>query len=275
MIGAIAGDICGSTFEMSSCPRDKFVFFAPGSVFTDDTVCTIAVAEALLGNVAFKNRVADHAGRLRSWVRRYPNRCYGGMFERWAAGDEGPYGSFGNGGAMRVAAAGFLADSLEDAELLAKQSADATHNHPEGVTGAQAIAAAVWWARHDMNPVEMRALLADRYGYDLSASVAQLGSTPASTRFSALAKDTVPQALICALEATSWQEAILNAVEVGGDSDTLAAMAGAVAEERFGIPPEIAAHAFNSLPAEMQEVLTALYRWADRALPWQFQESTR
>jgi ADP-ribosyl-[dinitrogen reductase] hydrolase len=261
MIGAIAGDICGSTFEKGSCPREKFQFFCAGSKFTDDTVCSIAVAESLLTPVSF-------ADALRTWVRRYPNRCYGGMFVKWAAGSSGPYNSFGNGGAMRVAPVGLLATSLEEAELLAEQSASATHNHPEGIKGAQAIAAAIWWARQGLAAPEMRGMLSERYGYDLSKSVAELGSTPASTRFSALAHDTVPQALICALEAESWEDAVLNSVEIGGDSDTLAAMSGAIAEARFGISQSVAEKAFDALPGEMRAVLIQLYDRAGRPAPW-------
>jgi ADP-ribosylglycohydrolase len=261
MIGAIAGDICGSTFEMGSCKRADFRFFRAGSKFTDDTVCTVAVAEALLGD-------ADFAGALRRWVSRYPNRCYGGMFVKWAAGTEGPYNSFGNGGAMRVAPAGLLATSLEEAEFLAEQSAAVTHNHPEGVKGAQAVAAAIWWARQGVGAAEMRVLLSQRYGYDLSATVAEMASTDASKRFSALAQDTVPQALIIALEANSWEDAVVYSVEVGGDSDTLAAMSGAIAEARFGMAPAIAARALKELPLEMQKVVTALYARAGLPFPW-------
>lgn len=260
MIGAIAGDICGSTFERGSCPRADFEFFRPGSKFTDDTVCTIAVAEALLTG-------ANFADSIRKWVARYPNRCYGGMFIKWAAGCDGPYNSFGNGGAMRVAPAGLLAKSLEEAEQLASQSAGVTHNHPEGIKGAQAVAAAIWWARQGIGAAEMRVLLAERYGYDLSKSVAELGATPASTRFSALAHDTVPQALMIALEANSWEDAVTFSVEVGGDSDTLAAMSGAIAEARFGIPYALAAQAFESLPAEMRMVLIQLYARAETPFP--------
>jgi ADP-ribosylglycohydrolase len=259
MIGAIAGDICGSTFEKSSCPRDVFTLFCDGSRFTDDTVCTVAVAESLTAGT-------DFARSLREWVARYPNRAYGGMFESWAAGDGGPYNSCGNGGAMRAAPVGLLADSLDDAERMAQLSAEVTHNHPEGIKGAQAVAVAVWWARLGLNAAEMRLLLASRYGYDLSASVADLAATYA---FSALAQDTVPRALICALEASSWEEAVTNAVEVGGDSDTIASMAGAIAEARFGIAPEHAVRAFGALTAEMQEVMTALYAKAGLPLPWQ------
>lgn len=261
MIGAIAGDICGSTFEMGSCRPADFRFFRAGSRFTDDTVCTIAVAQALLTG-------ADFAEALRDWVQRYPNRCYGGMFVKWAAGTEGPYNSFGNGGAMRVAPAGLLAQGLDEAEILAEMSAGVTHNHPDGVKGAQAIAAAIWWGRQGVSAAEMRVLLAERYEYDLSKTVAELASTPASTRFSALAHDTVPQALICALEAESWEDAVVNSCHVGGDSDTLAAMSGAIAEARFGISPAIAARALKELPVEMQAVVTALYVRADYRLPW-------
>lgn len=266
MIGAIAGDICGSTFEKGSCPRADFRFFRAGSRFTDDTVCTVAVAEALLTG-------ADFADALRSWVARYPNRCYGGLFVKWAAGTDGPYNSFGNGGAMRVAPAGLLGPSLEEAELLAEFSAAVTHNHPEGIKGAQAIAAAIWWARQGVSAAEMRGLLSERYGYDLSATVAEMASTDASTRFSALAQDTVPQALIIALEAESWEDAVAYSVEVGGDSDTLAAMSGAISEARFGISPAVAARAFQELPAEMQEVMTALYVRAAMPLPWRAAEA--
>ncbi len=257
MIGALAGDICGAPYEGGSCSRERFKFFDHGTGFTDDSVCSVAVADALLHHRPFDVS-------LREWVRRYPGRGYGGSFINWATSLKGPYGSFGNGGAMRVAACGWLGRSEDEVLQMAQRSAEVTHNHPEGLRGAQAIAAAIWWARQGNSPAEIRSRLAP-FGYDLHRSV---GSLKEVWGFSTLAEETVPEALICALSATSWEDAVLHAVEVGGDSDTLACMAGAVAEARFGIPLKHAVSAWSRLPSDMQDVVRALYERAGAPAPW-------
>lgn len=259
MLGAIAGDICGAPWEGGACPKEKFMVFGFGAAFTDDTVCTIAIAQALLER-------RDIAATLRSWVNRYPNRGYGGRFIDWAQSDMGPYDSFANGGAMRVSPVALLATSLDEVDALADATAEVTHNHPEGMRGARALAGAVWLARQGLGADTLRAQLSERYGYDLSKTVAALS---ADFGFTVLADETVPMAIICALEATSWEDAVANAVAIGGDADTLACMAGAIAEARFGLPAQHALTAVCYLTAEMLEVLAALYARAGLAAPWE------
>ena len=258
MLGAIAGDICGSSWEGAACPKERFKLFGYGSAFTDDTVCTVAVAKALLEQ-------SDVAKELKEWTNRYPNRGYGGRFIDWAQSDMGPYNSFANGGAMRVAPAGLLAASLDEADALAEKTAEVTHNHPEGMRGARAIAGAIWLAHQGLTEQQLREQLTLRYGYDLSPTVASLAE---NFGFTVLAEETVPMALIAALEATSWADAVANAVAIGGDADTLACMAGAVAEARFGLPAEHAQAALPYLSAEMLPILEALYAKANRPCPW-------
>ena len=261
MLGAIAGDIAGSIWEGGACPPERFVFFDQDCGFTDDTVCTIAVAEALLYG-------RPYAETLRDWVSRYPNRGYGGLFINWAHSLKGPYNSFGNGGAMRVASVAWLATS--EAEVLAwsEASAAVTHNHPEGVRGAQALAWAIWQARQGLTPEALRVAVSTRFNYDLSASVAELR---ADFGFTTLAEETVPMALIAALEAKTWDEAVQNVVAIGGDSDTLACMAGAVAEALYGLPQQRAQAAWGYLEPDMQCLVEAVYRKASVALPWAYE----
>lgn len=262
MLGAIAGDICGAPWEGGSCPKEKLELFGLESGFTDDTVCTLAIAQALLEGL-------DPAIALRAWAARYPGVGYGASFHRWAHSQSGPYGSASNGSCMRVSVIGLLAESLEQSDAWAEASAVVTHNHLEGVRGACAIAGAVFMARAGANSQQMRQVLSARYGYDLSASVDDL---IADYRFSTLAAETAPRAIICALEASSWEDAVRNAVAVGGDTDTLACMAGGIAEARFGMPQPLAQKALSYLSSDMVQVLSAVYEQAGRAKPWEAQE---
>jgi ADP-ribosylglycohydrolase len=260
MLGAIIGDICASPWEGGSCPRGDFELFTSSAGLTDDTVCTIAIADAILEG-------KDYAACLREWVSRYPGRGYGGLFRNWAVTQQGPYNSYGNGGAMRVSPVALLARSLEEVESLAAATSSVTHNHPEGVKGSQAVAVAIWMALHGGPPAMIRSDLARRYGYNLNPDVAQLERS--GLGFSTLAEETVPVALICALEARSWRESIEHAVAVGGDSDTLACMAGGIAEALYGVPMDVAQRSQEYLPPEMVEVLVRLYGRAGRPVPWQ------
>lgn len=266
MLGAITGDICASPYEGGSClpdhlvsePAYRFKFFGMESGSTDDTVCTIAIADAMLTD-------KDFATSLRNWVARYPGRGYGGMFTSWATSVSGPYNSLANGAAMRVSPCALLATSLENAEELAKASAMVTHNHPDGVLGAVAIAAAIWWARAGATELDLRRELTARFGYNLPHSVAHRAQ---SYRFSTWASETVPDALLSAIEARSWKDSVVNSVWIGGDSDTIACMAGGIAEARFGLPRDIAETAMSKLPLDMQEVLIRLYDRAEIVAPW-------
>ena len=250
MLGACIGDIIGSVFEFREWKSREFPLFSEKSEFTDDTVCTIAVAESLLdGN--------DPALTLRKWGHRYPGRGYGGRFAQWLRNpDMGPYGSFGNGAAMRVSPAALLASSLDEALLFARGVTEVTHNHPEGMKGAEATVTAIWMARRGEAPNAIRDRIQGDFGYDLCRSVDEIRP---DYRFNETCQGTVPEAIVCAMEATSFEDAMRNAVSLGGDADTLAATAGPIAEMLFGIPEEIRRKGLARLPKDMRDVLERLY----------------
>ena len=252
MLGAIAGDIVGSWYEFRNFKSKDFQpLFHQGAKFTDDTVCTVAIADALVNG-------RPPAEALQDWGRRYwSNGGWGQRFNLWLADDDPqPYNSWGNGASMRVGAAGLLATSLDHALELSRQVTIITHNHPEGIKGAAATSVAIWLARQHTSAAEIRQELMARFGYDLDRTVDEIRP---GYRFTETSAGSVPQALVCALEATSYEDALRNAVSIGGDSDTIAAIAGSVAEARFGIPQEIATKAWSYLPRDMRQVLTALY----------------
>lgn len=252
MLGAIAGDIIGSVYEKHNLRRKDFApLFHSRARFTDDTVCIVAVADALLHG-------RSPVEALQDWGQRYEHvGGWGQRFALWLVDDHPqPYGSWGNGGAMRVAASALLADSLDEALSLAHSVTVVTHNHPEGLRGALATAAAIWWALQGKDSDSIRAQVTERFGYDLKTTVDAIRP---GYRHSEAAQDSVPQALVCALEAVSYEDAVRNAVSIGGDSDTIAAIAGAVAEARFGLPPEIAARTWAFLDRDMRGVVTSLY----------------
>lgn len=257
MLGAIIGDIVGSVYEFNNYRAKDFQpFFHPKAFFTDDTVCTAAVADALTQHI-------DPATALRTWGRRYwENGGWGMRFAQWlGSDDEGPYNSFGNGAGMRVSPAGLLARTIDEVQHLSDHVTAVTHNHPEGLKGAAATATAIYLARSRLPAVRIREEIAARFGYDLSPSVEDIRPT---YRYNERSQDTVPQALICALEANDFEDAIRNAISIGGDSDTIAAIAGGVAEARFGIPERIARTAWGKLPEDIQAAMTELYATAER-----------
>jgi len=244
MLGAVAGDIIGSRFEGESAPERDFALFHPQCQFTDDTVCTLAVADALLGD-------RDFAASLRAFVRVHPQRGYGEMFLNWAFADDAPaYGSWGNGAPMRVAAVGWLA--RDEAEALAWSEAQAvvTHNHPDAVAGAQAVALAILLARSGVSRADLRRRIVSDFGYDLTPERALAGGG-----FDVSAAGTVPSALTAALEADSWEAAVRTAICLGGDTDTLACIAGSVAEAIHGLPADIADQAQRHLTPDLSDVV--------------------
>lgn len=257
MLGTIIGDIVGSVYEFNNFKSKGFEpFFHERARFTDDTVCTVAIADALTGGI-------HPAVSLKAWGAKYwENGGWGRSFALWLGSDDSrPYGSFGNGSAMRVSPAGLLATSLEEAIRLAHTVTEVTHDHPEGMKGAAATASAIYLARTGSSQAAIRAYVTAAYGYDLERSVDEI--RPGYT-FNERCPDTVPQALTCALEAVSYEDAIRNAVSIGGDSDTIAAIAGGVAEATFGIPESIARKGWEYLPSDMREVITRLYGLAER-----------
>lgn len=253
MLGAVIGDIVGSVYEFHNFRAKTFQpLVHPDAFFTDDTVCTVAVADALVNT-------RHPADALKDWGRRYwDNGGWGQRFALWLAGDElTPYGSYGNGAAMRVAPAGLLASSVDEALELARHVTVVTHDHPEGVRGAQATALAIFLARQRVSASNIRIAITERFGYDLTRSVDEIRP---GYRFNETCQDTVPQALTCALEAASFEDALRNAVSIGGDSDTIAAIAGGLAEALYGIPDELADQGWAKLPHDMREILTHLYQ---------------
>ncbi|MBT3334581.1 MAG: ADP-ribosylglycohydrolase family protein [Rhodospirillaceae bacterium] len=263
MIGAIAGDIIGSIYEHDNIKTKEFPLFGPhprtnlnhtrngrslrDCFFTDDTVLTIAVADWLLGG---EDNLVD---RLIHYTFKYNNRGYGGMYMKWAnSHNPQPYDSYGNGSAMRVSPVGWLAKDMEQVLRLAKASAEVTHNHPEGIKGAQATAMAIWLAREGTMGPQIRQAITTFAEYDLSESVDEIREWYS---FDPSCQGTVPQAIVCALEAANFEDAIRNAVSIGGDSDTVAAITGSIAEAMFGMPDELVVHVRSYLSGDMIGVL--------------------
>lgn len=252
MLGSIIGDIAGSVYEFNNYRAKDFEpFFHRHASFTDDTVCTVAIADALIHQKC-------PARTLKEWGERYwTNGGWGRSFALWLGSDSlEPYGSYGNGAAMRVAPVGLLATSLAEAHELAIKVTEVTHNHPEGIRGAAATASAVYLARSGSTADQIRNYVTIEFGYDLRRTVDEI--RPGYV-FNETCQRSVPEALTCVLEANSYEDAIRNAISIGGDSDTIAAIAGGVAEAMFGIPDDIANEVWSKLPVDMRQVLTKLY----------------
>ena len=248
MLGAVAGDIIGSPFEFRPTKSPDFELFAPGARFTDDTVLTIATAFTLMTD-------GDYALNYRLFGRLYPLAGYGQKFREWLHSSDGvgPYGSWGNGSAMRVGPIGWALGSEDEVLREAARSAAVTHDHPEGIKGAQAVALAVFLARHGADAGQIRAEIAGRFGYDLQRTTAQIRPGYA---FDVSCQGSVPEALVCALEADDWETAVRLAVSLGGDADTQACIAGAVAEALYGpVPVAVAEQVREILPEHLAEIL--------------------
>ena len=243
MIGAIAGDIIGSVYEFSPIKTTDFPLFHPYSNYTDDSVLTLATAEVLLEG-------GDYAETYREYCRLYPNAGYGEAFFQWSMSDEVlPYNSWGNGSAMRVSPVAYAFDTLEEVLEEAEASASVTHNHPEGIRGAQAIAGSVFLARQRENKTYIRRFIEEKIGYDLRSTVESIRPT---YRFDVSCQGSVPPAIIAFLESSSFEEAVRLAVSLGGDSDTLGCMAGAIAGAFYGVPEEIQERAMGYLPSGLR-----------------------
>ena len=259
MYGAILGDMIGSPYEFDRGGKTKdFPLFSQGSRFTDDTVMTIAVADALVevGEEADEAAVCAAVVRaMQGWGRRYPRAGYGGLFRRWLASDEPePYGSFGNGSAMRVAAAGWLYDTLTRTREVARQTAVVTHNHAEGIKGAEATASAIFLAREGKSKEEIKGYIVREFGYDLSRTLDEIRPFYS---MDATCQGSVPEAILSFLESTDFEDAVRNAVSLGGDTDTVACIAGSIAEAFYGVPEALKAECRRRLPQEMLAVLDA------------------
>jgi ADP-ribosylglycohydrolase len=248
MLGAIAGDIIGSIYEHTNIKTRDFPLFSEACRFTDDTVCTIAVAHCLIDG-------GDFAHYLRSYVRSHPFRGYGGMFREWAISDDmGPYNSWGNGAAMRVSAVPHLVSTEDELLDLADRQAAVTHDHPDAIAGAQAVALAMWRTMKGASKEAIRDEINATFGYDLSRTVDEIRP---SHVFDISCAGTAPVAITCVLEASTYEEAIRNAISLGGDSDTLACITGGIAEVMFGLPEEIGTRAKTYLDDDLLDVLEA------------------
>lgn len=257
MYGAILGDIIGSPFEFDRGDKTKdFKLFSRRSHFTDDSVMTLAVCEALLkvGQDATVKEIEDAViSSMQSWGRRYPHAGYGGYFRRWlTACHPEPYNSFGNGSAMRVSAAGWLYDSLENTRTVAKATANVTHNHPEGIKGAEATASAIFMARNGSSKEEIKKYIENEFHYDLNRTLDEIRP---SYHMDETCQKTVPEAIIAFLEATDFEDAIRNAVSLGGDTDTLGAITGSIAEAYYGIPEWLMTECRKRINRDMRVVL--------------------
>lgn len=255
VIGAVTGDIIGSVYEFHNIKRTDFPFWSDGSRFTDDTVMTIAVYSALKEYISGGRQGDLHPILIRKMKeigRRYPDCGYGGRFIKWIAGEaDGPYNSYGNGSAMRVSAAGALARSVQEAGELGKISAEVTHDHPEGIKGAVAVAEAVFMAGHGYDKAEIRQAMKNLYSLDLT-----LDEIRPHYRFDVSCQGSVPQALEAFLESRGFEDCVRLAVSIGGDSDTIAAMAGSIAGAYYGIPEDIKAQAMSHLDRYLISLLT-------------------
>ena len=261
MYGAILGDIIGSPFEFDRGDKTKdFKLFSRRSHFTDDSVMTLAVCEALLkvGQDATVKEIEDTViSSMQSWGRRYPHEGYGGYFRRWlTARHPEPYNSFGNGSAMRVSAAGWLYDSLEKTRVVAKATANVTHNHPEGIKGAEATASAIFMARNGSSKEEIKKYIENEFHYDLNRTLDEIRP---SFHMDETCQKTVPEAIIAFLEARDFEDAIRNAVSLGGDTDTLGAITGSIAEAYYGIPEWLISECRNRINKDMRDVVDAFY----------------
>ena len=247
MLGAIVGDIVGSIYEFNNHRSKEFPLFGQGCGYTDDTVLTVAVADCLMSN-------GNYAETIKSYARKYPARGYGLMFSQWMRSDNmEAYNSWGNGSAMRVSAVGFAIDTLDMVMQEAKRSAEVTHDHPEGIKGAQATAVAIYMARKGQSKEQIKSAIAQSFGYDLDRTLDEIRPV---YQFNESCQETVPEAIIAFLESTDFEDAIRNGISLGGDSDTLTCITGGIAEAFYGgVPQDIAEKALSYLPKAMREVV--------------------
>lgn len=247
MIGAIIGDIVGSVYEWNNIKTKDFKLFNSRCFFTDDTVMTLAIAEGLMNGGSANSFIKA----MKKYGRMYPDAGYGGHFCSWlSSGDIHPYNSWGNGSAMRVSPVAWVFDTLLEVEHYAEVSAAVTHNHPEGIKGAKATAAAIFLARKGKTKNDIKAYIESEYGYDLNRTLDEIRP---SYRFNESCQETVPEAIIAFLESIDFEDAIRNAISLGGDSDTLAAITGSIAEAAYNIPEEIVEKALTYLDSPLLE----------------------
>lgn len=247
MLGAIAGDIIGSVFEWSPCKDKTFDLFSNNSRFTDDTVLTLAIAHSILDGIPYQESVLKYA-------RQFPNAGYGASFKAWFESNvQQAYNSWGNGSAMRVSPIGFAFDNLEEVLLESEKTAAITHNHPEGIKGAQATASAVFLARSGLLKEEIKKYIEGRFSYNLSKTVDEIRQ---DYKFDVSCQGSVPESIIAFLESSSYEDTIRNAISLGGDADTQACIAGGIAQAFYrSIPKTIIDKIKEILPNDQWELM--------------------
>lgn len=253
-IGALIGDYCGSIYEWNNTHEESpdSIEILKNGKFTDDSVLTVAVMEWLVSTGGENSK--ELIEYLKDWATNYPDAGYGGRFKTWVLSDsDKPINSYGNGAGMRVSPCAFYANTLEECLDLAKKSAEVTHNHEEGIKGAQAIAEAIYLARSGAGKQDMKRILEEDFKYDLSKPITEIGTK--SHNFDATCQITVPEAIICFLESRDFIDCIKKSIWIGGDSDTIAAMACSIAEPYYGLPHFIMEDMKNKLPDDMKEVI--------------------
>lgn len=246
MLGAIAGDIIGSVYEWNNIKTTDFPLFSKGCFFTDDSVHTLALADSYLDGTGY-------TVKLKEYYQRYPHAGYGGMFKRWAHSENmQPYNSFGNGAAMRASPSGYVCLDLAGTMEAARECAAVTHNHPEGIKGAQATAAAIYLGRTGASKDDIRLYIVDTFGYNLDRTLDEIRPDYV---FNETCQKTVPEAMTAFLESTSYEHAVRLAISLGGDSDTLACITGGIAEAFYGgLPGEIEERVYQILDAPLGKV---------------------
>ncbi len=260
IIGAVAGDIIGSVYERRNVKTTDFPLFTPHSRFTDDTVLTMAVADSILNGIGFGKTICEYG-------RKYTNRGYGGRFRDWLqTEDPKPYYSYGNGSAMRVSAIGCAYNSLEEVMQVAKQSAEVTHNHPEGIKGAQATAAVIFLARTGASKQEIRTYITSQFNYTLDFTIENIRPT---YKFDVSCQGSVPQAIVAFLDSTDYENAIRLAISIGGDSDTIACITGGIAAAYYKtVPQEIVDFAYSKLPNGFKTLLVNFHdKYSSEVIP--------
>ena len=253
MLGAIIGDIVGSRWEFNPNRSKDFEFLSKYNSFTDDTVMTLAIAKSLLDCKSDYSDLSELTIKNMQYLgKKYPDGSYGLRFKQWLYDiNPKPYNSFGNGAAMRVSPCGIAAKSLEEAKLLSKKVTEVTHNHPEGIKGAEATAVAIFFAKSGKSLQEIKAYINANY-YPMNFT---LDGIRKSYRFDETCQGSVPQAFICLFEAKDYEDCIRNTISLGGDADTQAAIAGGIAEYCFGIPDDLRKQALDYLPKDLLKIL--------------------
>jgi len=246
MLGALAGDIIGSVYEWNNIKTTCFTLFSTNCFFTDDTVLTVALADAILTNRSYEVL-------MKEYYNLYPDAGYGGFFHQWAKSPKSePYNSWGNGAAMRISPVGYAFDTIEEVLSKAKEYTEITHNHPDGIKGAQATASAIFLSRNGKSKKEIRGYIADTFGYDLSRSCDEIRPYYS---FNESCQGTVPEAITAFLDSTDFESAIRLAISLGGDSDTLACITGGIAQAFYGgVPKSIVERVLAILDDKLRDV---------------------